>query len=175
MITMKEKKLRAAGYVLFVLYLILLVWIIVFKMDPWTIYRYRRYVCLIPFGSLFDKSYRFSYAVRDIVYNILVFIPFGIYISMLFERMKPAAAAAVMFTVSAAFETVQYVFSVGTTDVTDLITNTLGGIIGIVSYRLLAKLAKNSSRIDIIILSLAALVSLVLSVQMTAAIIYFLQ
>lgn len=175
MITMKEKKLRAAGYVLFVLYLILLVWIIVFKMDPWTIYRYRRYVCLIPFGSLFDKSYRLSYAVRDIVYNILVFIPFGIYLSMLFERMKPAAAAAVMFTASMVFETVQYVFSVGTTDVTDLITNTLGGIIGIVSYRLLGKLAKNSSMTDIIILAAAAIVSMVLSVQMAAGLIYFMQ
>jgi glycopeptide antibiotics resistance protein len=94
---------------------------------------------------------------------------------MLFERMKPAAAAAVMLTASMVFETVQYVFSVGTTDVTDLITNTLGGIIGIVSYRLLGKLAKNSSMTDIIILAAAAIVSMVLSVQMAAGLIYFMQ
>jgi glycopeptide antibiotics resistance protein len=40
-----------------------------------------------------------------------------------------------MCVVSVAFETVQYVLSIGFTDITDVMTNTLGGVLGLVLYR----------------------------------------
>jgi glycopeptide antibiotics resistance protein len=37
---------------------------------------------------------------------------------------------------SMAVETLQFIFAIGTTDATDVVTNTLGGLAGLVLYRL---------------------------------------
>ena len=46
------------------------------------------------------------------------------------------AAAIGCFSLSFAFEIVQYILMLGTSDLTDLITNTLGGIVGIAVFML---------------------------------------
>jgi len=80
--------------------------------------------------------------LREIADNILLFIPFGIYISVLrseWPLLKRVLSAAAL---SLAFEVVQFIFALGRTDVTDLLGNTLGGVIGICIYALALRILK---------------------------------
>lgn len=78
--------------------------------------------------------------VRD---NILIFIPFGVLLSMLSSRMKLQNKVLIIFGSSFILEMIQYILAIGSTDITDLITNMFGGIIGIGLYALLLKILKD--------------------------------
>ena len=76
---------------LFVFYMLLLVWIILFKLGI-SIREIRelsgsRSLNLIPFYYTNERN--FSFHVSEVVQNVLIFIPFGIYISMLRPSVAP--------------------------------------------------------------------------------------
>ncbi|RKD35054.1 VanZ family protein [Lacrimispora algidixylanolytica] len=154
----KEKRLRAIASILFVIYLVLLVWIILFKLEFSLInLDYRRSINLIPFHYSTAVGEQFHIGeVRD---NVLIFIPFGIFLSMLAFKMKLRSKILILLGTSLALETMQYVLIIGGTDITDLITNVSGGIIGIILYALLLKMVKDKQKIDILILVVAAVVT----------------
>jgi glycopeptide antibiotics resistance protein len=95
-------------------------------------------------------------------YNILFFIPFGIYICMLKNKWSFAKKVVIMLCLSLSFEIIQFVFALGRTDVTDLLCNTLGGIVGIGIYELSLKLLKNRTNnvLNIILLVLTVCILL---------------
>lgn len=45
-------------------------------------------------------------------------------------------------TVSLLFEIIQYILSIGSSDITDIITNTLGGLVGVLVVSILRKIVK---------------------------------
>ena len=103
-----------------ILYLLLLTWIILFKANLNTIY------------FMFDPDLRGLsfipyFNARETLLNVAAFIPFGVFAKLLSIR-RPILSA---FALSLFYEIMQYILAVGTADVTDLITNTLGGIIGV--------------------------------------------
>src|SRR4249919_1903793 len=63
--------------VLFVIYLIALFWILLFKLGVRFSYMENRNVNLIPFGKI---------DVSEIILNVVIFIPLGIYAGVLFKR-----------------------------------------------------------------------------------------
>ncbi|WP_174567638.1 VanZ family protein, partial [Gottfriedia acidiceleris] len=71
---------------------------------------------------------------------VLAFIPFGIYISMLKPNWSFLKKIAVIAGVSLLFEVLQFIFAIGASDITDLLGNTLGGIIGIGVYIVFCRL-----------------------------------
>ncbi|WP_174567630.1 VanZ family protein, partial [Gottfriedia acidiceleris] len=71
---------------------------------------------------------------------VLAFIPFGIYISMLKPNWSFLKKIAVIAGVSLLFEVLQFTFAIGASDITDLLGNTLGGIIGIGVYIVFCRL-----------------------------------
>ena len=82
-------------------------------------------------------------AVNEIIMNVIIFLTFGVYISMLKENWNILRKAAPVFFTSFAFETLQYIFALGASDITDLIGNTLGGLLGIVLFWILSKVLKD--------------------------------
>ena len=143
----KKRRVKTLGSLLFIIYLLFLVWIILFKLqfslndiDP------IRFVNLVPFHYTNAVSELFQ--IKEIRDNVLIFIPFGILLSMLAPKMNLRSKILIIFGTSFAFETMQYILSIGVTDITDLITNVSGGIIGIFSYTFLLKLVKDKQRID---------------------------
>jgi glycopeptide antibiotics resistance protein len=68
--------------------------------------------------------------------NLVVFIPFGLLLSLNFKQSSFKSKLALIFAFSLAAETIQYVVAIGRTDITDVIINTLGGIIGLGIYDL---------------------------------------
>ena len=67
--------------------------------------------------------------------NLLGFMPLGIFMPLLFKRLRSfAAVIAVIFAISLAYEIIQLCTGLGVFDVDDLILNTAGGIIGFILH-----------------------------------------
>lgn len=142
---------------LFALYILALVWIIVFKLQ-FSIGSLQQ-IRAINFIPFYDKNIKDAKVyIHDMVYNMLVFIPFGIYICILRRDRPFIRKIAPIFLSSFAFELIQYVFGIGATDINDLILNTLGGILGIGVFHVLEKIFKDKSQRIVNISAIAATV-----------------
>ena len=153
-----KKRLRIFVSVLFIIYLAILVWVILFKLQfTLSDIDRTRSVNLIPFHYVTPVGRQFH--IQEVRDNVLIFIPFGILLSMLAPKMKLRSKILIIFSTSLVFETMQYVLFIGGTDVTDLITNSMGGAIGMGIYALLLKAAKDKQKIDTAIVVVAAIVT----------------
>jgi len=139
----KEKK-NTLTIVLFMIYVLALIWIILLKLQfSFTEIDRVRSINLIPLqGSVIING---IVSLNEIFDNIIVFIPFGIYINMLKNKWSFIQKVLPIISVSLTFEVLQFIFAIGRTDITDLLGNTLGGIIGIVIYAVLLKIFKNKT------------------------------
>ena len=157
---MKNNRQRNLTKILFAIYFLILVWILLFKMSFSLDELYKsRSINLIPFmGSVVVNGRIY---INEIIDNILVFIPIGIYICMLKEDWSILRKISVGFFISLGIEVLQFILAIGATDITDLIGNTLGGIIGIGVFYLFSKLFKNKTNKIINTLALIATILLV--------------
>ena len=117
--------------VLFVVYLVLLIWVILWKVEvPWVgrAAGLPRPIKLVPFVASgdFDAS-----APLEVVANVALFIPFGVYLKLLAPSWRWWALAGVFVGASVVLETGQHLLSTGSFDVTDIIDNTAGGLVGL--------------------------------------------
>lgn len=124
-------------YTLLIIYFIVLIWILLFKFGVRFSYMENRIVNLVPFKSLIrngkiDKS--------EIILNVMIFIPLGIYAGILLRRWTFNKKLSLFFLISLLFEGLQFIFKIGAFDVTDIITNTLGGVIGLITFAIIEKL-----------------------------------
>ncbi|AMM56589.1 TPA: glycopeptide resistance protein VanZ1 [Clostridioides difficile] len=148
---------------LFIVYIIILTWIILFKLqfDISSLETMNlRSINLVPFaGSLIINN---RVDISEIILNVAIFVPFGIYVCMLKEEWSFIKKVIPIFITSLVFETLQYIFALGASDITDLIGNTLGGIIGIAVFMLLSKIFKNNTIKIINVLALIVTIIVVL-------------
>lgn len=124
---MKTKRNNAFTLAMFIIYALLLFWMIVFKFQ-FSIEGLigERVVNLIPFERT-AKLY-------EVVMNIICFIPFGIYISMLRPKWGFFIKALVICCTSIVLEVIQYALAIGRADITDVINNTIGGAAGLIIF-----------------------------------------
>ena len=161
---MKTKK---TTYVMFGFYFLALSWIILLKgqLSLAGFGSYRN-INLIPFQGSVIVNGKIDF--DEIIGNVFVFIPFGVFMGTLFPKKPFYVKILPALLTSLAFEILQYLFAIGATDITDLITNTLGGLIGLGIYLLLEKFLKERTLAVVNWLSLicalllAALISVVL-------------
>ena len=79
----------------------------------------------------------------EIFPNIMIFVPFGVFIPIVFKRMRKIYMTALAaFTVILSIEVFQY-FIGRSSDIDDLIANLLGGMIGYGIFKILSCLFKN--------------------------------
>ena len=79
----------------------------------------------------------------DTMLNIILFVPMGLFLPLLYKKynsIKAVALTGLMFSVSV--EIVQ-MFGWGSSDINDLITNTIGACLGYLIYKLLLKALPN--------------------------------
>jgi glycopeptide antibiotics resistance protein len=67
-------------------------------------------------------------------YNLLFFVPFGLLLSVNLKRATFRRKVAHVFFFSLALEAIQCIFAIGIADVTDVIMNTAGGLLGLALY-----------------------------------------
>ena len=114
--------------VLFAVYLALLGWVVLWKLErPWVGVDAQRVLKLVPFLSTADAG---ASAPAEVAVNVLLFVPFGLYLGLLAPRWPWWKAAGVVAGASLGLEVAQYALAVGSSDVTDVVVNTAGGLVG---------------------------------------------
>jgi len=111
------------------LYVVILLWLVLFKLT-------------FNLSAMLDHRHRslnwmpFASNAGEMVLNCLFFIPFGLLLSVNFKRVGFLSKLAIIALFSLTAELAQYIFAIGATDITDLITNTFGGFLGLAVYSL---------------------------------------
>ncbi len=118
---------------LFVIYLLALCWILLFKLGVRFSYMEERRVNLVPFNGR-------AVLHGETIMNVVIFVPFGMYVGVLFRQWTLGKKYFFFFIISFLFEALQFIFKVGAFDITDIIANTLGGAIGILIFYAISKL-----------------------------------
>ena len=146
----KMEKFKKHFAILTVIYIIVLIWGIIFKMNTfsdieesvnWTLENdpYSKGVSFFP--PIPAPSWYFSLKSstgHQHLLNILVFIPFGFLSSGISRKATLGKAALASFCISLVFEITQLFVVFGGCALLDLIFNTVGGIVGFLFFSFLA-------------------------------------
>jgi glycopeptide antibiotics resistance protein len=131
--------MKTLSKTLLAVYLLVLLWLVLFKfsMHPGSVIEnyHVRTINLIPFTG---KSNSIDNPVESI-YNVIAFIPLGLLLGVNFSKTVLRRKLLFVLVLSASVEITQYILAIGRTDITDLITNTVGGYLGLVLYDLSKK------------------------------------
>ena len=161
---MQDNRQRNLTRILFAVYFLILVWILLFKMSFSIDELYKnRSINIIPFMSSVIVNGKID--ISEIINNIVVFIPVGIYVCMLKKDWCILKKISVGFFISLSIEVLQFILAIGATDITDLIGNTLGGGLGIGVFYLFSKVFKNRTNNIINILALIATILLIVLIS----------
>ena len=107
-------------------------------------------VNLVPFstvseylGYLFDGGYMVRQAIINLGGNVIMFIPLGVFLPLLWEKMRRFPSHILTTAgIITAVELIQLLTLRGTLDIDDLILNVVGSAIGYITYILCVKLQK---------------------------------
>lgn len=158
---MKLKKYLNLVNVLFIIYCVLLIWIILFKLS-FSTNEITNLVKVNPINLIPFRYYNGARShLKEIIQNIIIFIPFGVYLKMLNKNNKQVILYGFIF--SLVLEISQFIFKLGACDITDIITNTSGTILGLLGYLLLVKLFKNKDKINNVLKIIALIVTILFS------------
>ncbi|EPN9336289.1 VanZ family protein [Enterococcus faecalis] len=151
----------------FGLYIIFLIWVVLFKLAVSysdilnQIGSQSRNINFIPFGQ--SNIVNGSIGWKEIIYNIVIFLPFGVLLNVVLKKWSMKKQIMLMFCFSLSMESLQFIFKLGATDITDLLMNTLGGVVGIAIYSLLRRyISENALDRFWIISGLVTLIFLIL-------------
>ena len=124
-----------------------------------------RSINLIPYNSITEyisgstgnlKKFAFS----NVAGNIAIFIPLGIYLTLLKKDKRVITNMFFIFIVSLFVEIIQGLLGIGASDIDDLILNSFGGWIGILGYKFLLLILRDEKKVHTAITILSAIVGL---------------
>ena len=103
--------------------------VVLWKLEvPWVGSGELRLIKLVPFLPSAEAG---ASAAREVVANVLLFVPFGLYLDLLAPSWSWRKVTGVVVGSSLVLEVAQYGFAVGSSDVTDVIVNAAGGLAGL--------------------------------------------
>lgn len=129
--TLSERAKRRMLVAAFAVYLVLLAWIILWKLAvPWIggAAFLPHPIKLVPFFPEGDAG---ASAPLEVLVNVALFVPFGVYLRLLAPRWRWWAVTGVFVGASLLLETTQHLLSIGSFDISDVISNTIGGLLGV--------------------------------------------
>lgn len=139
---------------LLALYLVILIWLVLFKLQynfSSILNYHHRNLNLVPYAA----------PTREMIDNVIIFIPFGVLLSVNFKKICFLPKLAIIMISSLSVELIQFIFAIGATDIIDLITNTVGGFLRLISYALSRKYI-NNKKLDRVIISVGTLLLVLL-------------
>lgn len=121
-----------------------------------------RSINLIPFHSIIEYISGSSgtlkkFAFGNVVGNIVIFIPLGIYLPLFKKDKKVITNLLLIFIVSLFVEIIQGLLGIGASDIDDIILNCLGGLIGILGYKFLLLILRDEKKVHTAITILSAI------------------
>ena len=107
----ENHRTKVISCIVFGVYLLLLTWLVLFKF-AFAIEEipHLRQLNLIPFH--YETSVKPIMHIKEVVYNILVFVPAGVYFTAFFGERKWWKGIGASFLISLSFEIIQWIFSV---------------------------------------------------------------
>lgn len=132
----------------------MLIWLVIFKLQ-------------IDISSILNHQHRslnlvpFAYASKgEVILNCLFFIPFGVLLNVVFKKISflPKFLFILFFSLTA--ELLQFIFAIGATDITDLISNSTGGLIGLLLYMVFNTFIEDR-KLDRIVISIGLILFLI--------------
>jgi glycopeptide antibiotics resistance protein len=153
--------------VLFAVYLVLLVWIVLWKFElPW-VGGVDRVIKLVPF---FPSGAQGASRPSEVIVNLLLFVPFGVYLGMIASSWRWWRVAGVIAATSVALEVTQYVLAIGSSDITDVIVNTTGGLVGLAFlYVARRRLGPRTSTMIVRLCAIGTALAVILSIVVVAS------
>ena len=96
---------------------------------------------MVPFHSIRENlSYGHSPVSWDMLYNMVMFVPFGIVYCYYQKNFCIYKAIGLSFLTTFLIEASQFVFKTGVVDIDDLMINTMGSLVGIFLYTVFRKI-----------------------------------
>lgn len=147
----KEKMIRYSLWIVLIIYCLLLFRITLFKQVALfnlsaAIGTSERIISIVPFVSILEMiktGTSFERIIENVLGNIVLFIPLGILLPTLIRKSGKITLILGICT-SAIIEIVQFVFGLGSTDIDDLILNTVGVLIGYQLFRFIKRVTKSN-------------------------------
>lgn len=124
----------------------------------------------VPFKEIFRYSFGSRKFIRNVLGNIILFIPFGFLSSYLLKNRHLSVVTILTLIASGTIETVQYYIG-RVFDIDDIILNLIGGIVGFLIFigldaiRNKVKLLKNDTVLDILIIIIILVLVMVYSLN----------
>jgi len=125
LISIKQKIIlyKELLFIVFVLYIVCLYYIVTFKDNNYGTNN------LIPFNEIFRYDFGSKLFIKNIIGNILLFVPFGIFITGYTKNRYLFKTLVFSIIGSCLIEYLQYIIG-RTSDVDDIILNVVGGVLG---------------------------------------------
>jgi glycopeptide antibiotics resistance protein len=149
---------KSLSKILLAAYTGILLWLILFKFSVHigaVLHYDKRSVNVVPFSTS-------SGSRSEMIENVLVFIPFGVLLGVNCKRLQLWRKLLIVFVFSFSAEAIQYIFAIGASDITDVITNTLGGLLGLMAYDLGRRRIRQESLDRLIVAGSTALLAVFL-------------
>ena len=112
----------------FVIYVLCLFYVVTFQDVGWSKSNF------IPFKEMFRYNLGSRLFIKNVIGNIILFIPYGFFASYFLDIKKTKSTALMVLLVSISIEITQLVIG-RVFDIDDIILNTIGGIIGFYLYK----------------------------------------
>jgi len=124
---------KELSYLLFIIYLLSLFYIVTFQDDNYGLSNF------IPFKEIFRYKLTSKLFVRNVLGNILLFMPFGFFVTAYLDQNKVYPSVILTFISSISIEIIQLIIG-RVFDVDDILLNLVGGFVGASIFVLLDKL-----------------------------------
>ena len=116
----------------FIIYILCLFYVVTFQDVGWSSHNY------VPFREIFRYSLGSGLFYKNIFGNMLLFVPYGIFIAKYVDLKQPVVAGIIAFITSLSIEVIQFLIG-RVFDVDDIILNVCGCLLGFYLYRLFQK------------------------------------
>ena len=123
-----------------------------------------RSINLVPFQSIMQfisgSAEVKKFAFGNVIGNIVLFVPLGVYLPVFKKDKRILPSLLLVFLMSLLTEAIQGYFGIGAADIDDIILNCLGGLIGILIYKVFYLIIRDQKKVRSAIAILSAVVGL---------------
>ena len=116
----------------FIIYILCLFYVVTFQDVSWSSHNF------VPFKEILRYELGTGIFYKNIFGNMLLFVPYGIFIAKCVNLKQPVVVAIIAFITSLSIEVIQFLIG-RVFDVDDIILNVLGCLLGYFIYRLFEK------------------------------------
>lgn len=115
---------------IFIIYVLCLFYVVTFQDVGWSSSNF------VPFKEMFRYSFGSRLFIKNVLGNIIMFVPYGFFVSYYLRLEKTRSAFLLVLLVSVSIEVTQLLIG-RVFDIDDIILNVIGGLIGFFIYKFL--------------------------------------